>query len=1183
MDVQLDHSERIRQLEKELAEKDRELSIESALEKVRVCAMAMNEAKDMLEVCRTISLQLESLGVKEIRNVQTAIFYIEKGTYMNYEYYAKHKKTFITETTHSNNEIHNAFAQQMLKGKGESFHSHIKKSELKAWLDYQRTTNVFIDDHLKTATSLDYYWFSLGEVALGISTYIALADHELALFKRFLNVFELAFRRHLDIEKAETQAREARIEAALERVRGRTMAMHQTSELQEVIHTLHKELLDLNLSIDGGSFVVINDDIGSELRCWGSGGTANTSEEVRVPDFNMRFCTDLMKGIKKGPGFFSEEFSQKEKKEYFTKLFKHKPWSDLSRKQKEETLSSSGGYTRSVAVSKHTSIFIINHQGKKFTETEDDILKRFANVFEQTYTRFLDLQKAETQAKEARIETALEKVRSRSLAMHRSEELAEVVTVVFDRLLELDIETDAINLDVFSENNIEDAFLWTAVPGHQYSKGFHIPFSDSVIFKDIYKGLTEGKDLHAKIYSKQEKDEFFTYLFTNTEFRHTPEERKKMLLAMEGYSISVAYAKHIAIIAQRHRAVLFSDEENDILKRFAKVFEQSYTRFLDLQKAEAQAREAQIEAALEKVRSRSIGMHKSDELLDVIRVVSDQLSQVKIRFHFVSFGVITEDLGFDFWLVSPGFVSSERMHAPYMNNPIPNTVIEAKKSGVSFFSNLFTKEENKPWLQLVLDSNKSGQIPESAKEYMLNSGFARSAVVLKNIFVFLGNYIPKPYTDEENEILIRFANVFEQSYTRFLDLQKAEAQAREAQIQLALERVRARTMAMQKSDELQEAANLLFQQVQSLGMSAWSAGYCIWNEDKSAITLFMSSEGVLQPPFNVPTTEDELFIQMREGQSAGKAFHVVEMGGDRLVKHYQYMRTLPVVGEVLDSIIAAGHPLPSFQIMHHAYFSQGFLLFITYEPVPEAHDIFKRFSNVFDQTYTRFLDLQKAEALTREAELEKKRSEDLLLNILPREIANELKLFGKSYARKHEQVTVLFTDIKNFSIISETLSAEELVNQLDECFRAFDNIVGKHGLEKIKTIGDAYVCACGLPNPDPDNAVKTVRAALDMLDFSKGFAMTKTIQDLPAFEFRFGINTGRVVTGVVGLKKFTYDIWGDAVNMAARMEQHGEPNKINISGSTYALVKEKFNCTHRGKIAAKNKGEVDMYFVEGMK
>jgi hypothetical protein len=212
--------------------------------------------------------------------------------------------------------------------------------------------------------------------------------------------------------------------------------------------------------------------------------------------------------------------------------------------------------------------------------------------------------------------------------------------------------------------------------------------------------------------------------------------------------------------------------------------------------------------------------------------------------------------------------------------------------------------------------------------------------------------------------------VFDLAYRRYQDIEKAEAQAREAQIELALERVRARTMSMQKSDELPEAAILLFQQVQSLDMPAWSAGYCIWDENKQGITLWMSSEGVMQPSFHAPLTEDPSFIHMKEAYERGESFHVEAVGGDELITHYQYMRTLPVVGEILDSIINAGHPLPTFQIFHCAYFSQGFLLFITYEPIPVAHDIFKRFGKVFEQTYTRFNDLKVAEAQTREARIE---------------------------------------------------------------------------------------------------------------------------------------------------------------------------------------------------------------------
>jgi signal transduction histidine kinase len=252
----------------------------------------------------------------------------------------------------------------------------------------------------------------------------------------------------------------------------------------------------------------------------------------------------------------------------------------------------------------------------------------------------------------------------------------------------------------------------------------------------------------------------------------------------------------------------------------------------------------------------------------------------------------------------------------------------------------------------------------------------------------------EPYSEQEKNILHRFRNIIALTFRRYLDLQKAEAQTREAEIELALERVRARTMAMQKSDELPDAANLLFQQIQSLGMPAWSAGYCLFNEDRSAVTLWMSSEGLLQPPFVAPTAEDELFIQMRKGVEQGVDLHVVEMGGKDLEKHYRYMRSLPVVGEILDSIIAAGHPLPTFQIMHQAYFSKGFLLFITYEPVPVAHEIFKRFAKVFDQTYTRFLDLQKAEVQALEAT--KQASLDRVRGVIS---SKELTILGVPFIR----------------------------------------------------------------------------------------------------------------------------------------------------------------------------------------
>jgi class 3 adenylate cyclase/Tfp pilus assembly protein PilF len=213
---------------------------------------------------------------------------------------------------------------------------------------------------------------------------------------------------------------------------------------------------------------------------------------------------------------------------------------------------------------------------------------------------------------------------------------------------------------------------------------------------------------------------------------------------------------------------------------------------------------------------------------------------------------------------------------------------------------------------------------------------------------------------------------------------------------------------------------------------------------------------------------------------------------------------------------------------------------------------------------------------------EKKRSEELLLNILPAEIAEELKAKGEADAQLIDEVTVLFTDFKGFTKISEKLSPKELVKDIHECFSAFDIIMGKHGMEKIKTIGDSYMAAGGLPSPNTTHAIDAVNAALEIRQFIAEGQAEKIALGKPFFEIRIGIHTGPVVAGIVGVKKFAYDIWGDTVNTASRMESSGEAGKVNISGNTYELVKDKFTCTYRGKVEAKSKGLVDMYFVENM-
>jgi len=215
-------------------------------------------------------------------------------------------------------------------------------------------------------------------------------------------------------------------------------------------------------------------------------------------------------------------------------------------------------------------------------------------------------------------------------------------------------------------------------------------------------------------------------------------------------------------------------------------------------------------------------------------------------------------------------------------------------------------------------------------------------------------------------------------------------------------------------------------------------------------------------------------------------------------------------------------------------------------------------------------------------ENEKERSDLLLRNILPDQTAKELKDKGKVQAKRFDSVSVMFTDFKGFTAYSDKLSPEELVDSIDYYYSKFDDIIEKYGLEKIKTVGDAYMCAGGLPFPTNDHPIKMIGAAIEIAEFVN--ESKKVDPDaMTRFDIRIGINTGPVVAGVVGKKKFAYDIWGDTVNIASRMESNSEPGKVNISDNTYQLIKGQYKCTYRGEIDAKNKGMMKMYFVNGLK
>jgi hypothetical protein len=607
--------ERTRDLNKtleELEQKNRELEIEGSLEKVRTIAMGMRKPADMLDVCKTISFQLQSLGVKEIRNVQTAIFYEQRGTYMNYEFYAKHDKTFITETVFTNNEIHNEFATKMLRGKGETFITHIKGDEVKDWIAYQKTTNVFIDKYLETASSLNYYWFSLGPVALGISTYVPLTEDEINLFKRFLKVFELAYQRYLDIEKAEAQAREAQIEASLERVRAVAMGMNKSDDLLSICEVSFKEFKKLGFDNIRNALIHIQYDEKKYFMDYDfsalTGGAITKIEYGSHP-----IVVDYLEQIRSAKDAFYQGVIKEDQLE---------EWKDFRR---------SSGQIDDPRLDKATALYYyffsigIGDIGistlKPIDESQIKILKRFRNVFDLAYRRFNDIALAEQQARETQIQLALERVRAKTMAMQKSVELKDVIRVVYEQFVHLKINVDHAGF-VVDYTPKGDWHFWIADEHDIPSKITH-PYFESVWANQFNEAKEKGADFFATNLNFEEKNKFYNELLTYVP--GLPEASKDFYLSCPALAATTVLFDNVSLYIENFSGIPYTDEENNMLMRFGKVFQQTYTRFLDLQKAEAQARESQIEASLERVRSKALAMHSPNDLSETVNVFFKEL------------------------------------------------------------------------------------------------------------------------------------------------------------------------------------------------------------------------------------------------------------------------------------------------------------------------------------------------------------------------------------------------------------------------------------------------------------------------------------------------------------------------------------------------------------------------------
>lgn len=746
--------------------------------------------------------------------------------------------------------------------------------------------------------------------------------------------------------------RELEIEASIERVRAVTMGMTKPEDMLKVCRVISDQLQQFGVEhIRNVQTAIINEQKGTYHNYQYFTPYDKESFEITEGHKNSTVQAMIDRMLESPDAFFTTSLTGEELATFRSYRKQENQFPDPLL---DDTISLDGYF------------FSIGPGGLGITlyrplnEDGLEIFKRFHSVFSLAYRRFRDIEKAEGQAREAQIQLALERVRARTMAMQNSDELMEVSMELFTQFKSLGELSDQFSIGIFDEDK-QAVKIYATLDGEKFDEPLEVNRDYHQVSSEFWKSWKSNKKSMTIDLSGES---LASYNSMRNSFIYPKGEKT---FSGDRWVIHVAFFSHglLSFSSAKH----LPQETGDLLERFAKVFEQTYTRFLDLQKAEAQARESQIETALEKVRSRTMAMQKGEELQEVAVLLYKELIALGVE-NFVSCGYVEIDESTQkqyVWITSPGGDTMGLFYLPLTGDTTFDARYAAWKKKQPVFHQSVAGQVRSDHLEYAITTFQSKEAEE-----MVRSQFPAPTVFY--CFNFSHGYLHivggSLLEKEEENLLARFTKVFEQTYTRFLDLQKAEEQAREARIEMSLEKIRSRTMGMQSSDELPEVANTLFLEVQGLGIPAWSSGFNILAEDKRSAAAWMSSEGTLQDPFTLRLYGEASFDEMGDFLRKNEPFMVQELGGEALQEHYKYMKTFPDLKPTFKKLEEQGLSLPSYQINHLCKFSHGFLLFITYEPVPYAHGIFIRFTSVFDQTYTRFLDLKKSEQRAREAEVD---------------------------------------------------------------------------------------------------------------------------------------------------------------------------------------------------------------------
>lgn len=643
--------------------------------------------------------------------------------------------------------------------------------------------------------------------------------------KKVKELEQVVAQRTADLQR---KTRELEIEASLERVRAVTMGMNTPGDILDICKVFFNELQALGFKDLRNTLINFWDDANGQLHDYDysdfSGGNFAKLAYSSHPTFE-----EFQKKIRKAKDAFAQLVIDKKGL---------KSW--------EQRRRSSGEYkdprlNRIAALYYYFYSTGVGALGistfSPVSKEEVEVLKKFRNVFDMAYQRYVDIQKSAAQAREVQIELALERVRARTMAMQKSEELKDVIRMVLQQFIHLNIKAEHAGFYIDYKAN-DNMHIWLADPNLEPFYAV-LPYFDSPTWKSFLDAKTMGKNFYTDLLDFKTKNKFYRSLF---KIFTVPEKAKKFYLECKGLAVSTVLLDNVGLYIENFSAIPYTGEENKILMRFGKVFQQTYTRFLDLQKAEAQAREAQIEVALERVRSRAMAMQSADELSTLIGTVFTELTKLDLALTRCIIWIFEPATSAARWWMANSEEPSNPMnfYIRYHEHPAYLTFVkEWENQNVKFVYDLKGKDKIN-WDNILFNETELANLPDAVKNGMK----APKRVLLSASFNNFGGINVaslEPLSDEHFDILLRFAKVFDLTYTRFLDLQKAEERAREAKIEAALERVRSKAMGMHSSEDLSLTVDTFFSELEALHVTPRCCGLGIINRESRIVDIHVTT------------------------------------------------------------------------------------------------------------------------------------------------------------------------------------------------------------------------------------------------------------------------------------------------------------------------------------------------------